>query len=126
MTELLKTSAVQDYSLYEPEHFKVWEILFDRQMAILKDRAAEVFMEGIRQIHFTADRIPKFDEFNIRLDTITGWQAVVVPGLIDNKDFLNCCCIENSRHRRGCAEWNNWIISKSPICFTMSLAICPC
>lgn len=88
MTELLKTSAVQDYSLYEPEHFKVWEILFDRQMAILKDRAAEVFMEGIRQIHFTADRIPKFDEFNIRLDTITGWQAVVVPGLIDNKDFF--------------------------------------
>lgn len=88
MTEILKTTAVQDYSKYEPEHFKVWEILFDRQMAILKDRAAEVFMNGIQQIHFTADKIPKFDEFNIRLDTITGWQAVVVPGLIDNKDFF--------------------------------------
>lgn len=88
MTEILKNTEVQDYSKYEPEHFKVWEILFDRQMAILKDRAAEVFMNGIQQIHFTADKIPKFDEFNIRLDTITGWQAVVVPGLIDNKEFF--------------------------------------
>lgn len=78
----------QDYSAYTPEHFKVWEILFDRQMALLKDRAAEVFMLGIDLIHFTADRIPKFDEFNIRLETLTGWHAVVVPGLIDNKPFF--------------------------------------
>lgn len=78
----------QDYSTYTPEHFKVWEILFDRQMALLKDRAAEVFMQGIELIHFNANQIPKFDEFNIRLETMTGWQAVVVPGLIDNKPFF--------------------------------------
>lgn len=88
MNEILSKPLVQDYSQYTAEHFKVWEILFDRQMALLKDRAAQVFMDGIDAIHFRADTIPKFDEFNIRLDTITGWQAVVVPGLIDNKEFF--------------------------------------
>jgi phenylalanine-4-hydroxylase len=79
---------VKDYAAYTPQDYKVWEILFDRQMALLKDRAAEVFMQGIEAIHFTADRIPKFDEFNIRLETITGWNAVVVEGLIENKEFF--------------------------------------
>ncbi|MFN3940526.1 MAG: phenylalanine 4-monooxygenase [Chitinophagales bacterium] len=88
MNEILQKPMIQDYSKYEPEHFKVWEILFDRQMALLKDRAAQVFMDGIELIHFTADQIPKFDEFNIRLETITGWSAVVVPGLIGNKEFF--------------------------------------
>ncbi len=88
MEQLLIQPMVQDYTQYTPEHFKVWEILFDRQMALLQDRAAGVFMQGIDAIHFTADRIPKFDEFNIRLETLTGWNAVVVPGLIDNKPFF--------------------------------------
>ncbi|MBC8173445.1 MAG: phenylalanine-4-hydroxylase, partial [Chitinophagales bacterium] len=86
--DILEKPLAQDYTQYTPEHFKVWEILFDRQMALLKDRASDVFMHGIEVIHFTADSIPKFDEFNIRLDTITGWNAVVVPGLIGNKEFF--------------------------------------
>ena len=88
MENLTIEKLTQDYTQYTPEHFKVWEILFDRQMALLKDRAAQVFMDGIETIHFTADSIPKFDEFNIRLDTLTGWNAVVVPGLIGNKEFF--------------------------------------
>ncbi|MBC8047795.1 MAG: phenylalanine 4-monooxygenase [Fimbriimonadaceae bacterium] len=88
MNETVETNMVQDYSQYTPEHFKVWEILFERQMTLLKGRAADVFMNGIELIHFTADRIAKFDEFNIRLETLTGWNAVVVPGLIPNKDFF--------------------------------------
>ena len=42
-------------------------------------------MDGIEAIHFSAGTIPRFDEFNIRL-TLTGWNAVAVPGLIGNKD----------------------------------------
>ena len=88
MNEIIEHPQVQDYSQYTAEHFKVWEILFDRQMALLQDRAAQVFMEGINAIHFSPNTIPKFDEFNIRLDTLTGWNAVVVPGLIGNKEFF--------------------------------------
>lgn len=88
MNEILEKTLVQEYDKYEPEHFQVWAILFDRQMALLKDRAAQVFLDGLEAIHFTADRIPKFDEFNIRLETLTGWNAVVVPGLIKNKEFF--------------------------------------
>ncbi len=88
MNEILEKPLAQDYSQYTQEHFKVWEILYDRQMAILKDRAAQVFMDGLELIHFNAHSIPKFDEFNIRLETITGWNVVVVPGLIGNKEFF--------------------------------------
>lgn len=88
MNETVETNLVQDYAAYTEEHFHVWEILYDRQMAILKDRAASVFMDGLEAIHFTATTIPKFDEFNIRLETLTGWNAVVVNGLIENKAFF--------------------------------------
>lgn len=88
MNETIETNLVQDYAAYTEEHFHVWEILYDRQMAILKDRAASVFMDGLEAIHFTATTIPKFDEFNIRLETLTGWNAVVVNGLIENKAFF--------------------------------------
>ncbi|WP_238388035.1 phenylalanine 4-monooxygenase [Hymenobacter sediminis] len=78
----------QDYSRYTAADQHVWQLLFDRQMALLPGRAADAFLEGVKQIGFTRDTIPDFREINPRLRELTGWELVVVPGLVDDTEFF--------------------------------------
>lgn len=79
----------QHYNLYTNEDFDVWKILFERQEPQLKKNAATEYLDGLKKINFTADSIPDIDKTNKLLDTITGWQLVVVPGIIKEPDFFN-------------------------------------
>lgn len=78
----------QQYSKYTPEDFEVWKILYERQMENLPGRAAEEYLKGIKRIHFSADKIPDFQEVNPLLKNRTGWELAVVPGLIDEDIFF--------------------------------------
>lgn len=78
----------QEYEKYTEEDFKVWKILYERQIANLPHAAAEAYLEGLKKIHFTADRIPNFEETNKILNQLTGWGLAVVPGLIDDDIFF--------------------------------------
>lgn len=78
----------QEYDKYTAEDLEVWRILFDRQIQQLPGMATEEYLEGIRKIGFTADKIPDFREVNRILSGYTGWQLSVVPGLIGNKEFF--------------------------------------
>jgi phenylalanine-4-hydroxylase len=37
----------QDYAAYTPEDFKVWKILFERQMPNLPKAACKAYLEGV-------------------------------------------------------------------------------
>lgn len=78
----------QDYAAYTAEDQHVWQLLFERQMALLPGRAADAFLEGVRQIGFTGAAIPDFREVNPRLRALTGWELVVVPGIVDDAVFF--------------------------------------
>lgn len=78
----------QEYNKYTPEDFQVWKVLFDRQMENLPGRATDEFLEGIKRINFTADKIPDFNETNPLLKSITGWELAVVPGIVDDAIFF--------------------------------------
>ncbi|GAB3225496.1 hypothetical protein GCM10027346_06790 [Hymenobacter seoulensis] len=78
----------QEYSAYTADDQHVWQLLFDRQMALLPGRAADAFLEGVRLIGFTRDAIPDFREVNPRLQQLTGWELVVVPGIVDDAVFF--------------------------------------
>ena len=78
----------QDYAKYTDDDRFVWLKLFDRQMEVLPKRASEAYFEGIRKISFNRNTIPNFYETNKLLKKETGWQLVVVKGLIDNKPFF--------------------------------------
>lgn len=78
----------QEYSKYGPEDFQVWRILFERQEENMPGRATAEFLEGIRRINFTADKIPDFSETNPLLKSITGWELAVVPGIIPDDVFF--------------------------------------
>lgn len=78
----------QEYEKYTTEDHKVWSILFNRQMDVLSNRASTEFLEGLEKLGFEADRIPNFDEVNIKLKDLTGWKLKAVPGIVPNKDFF--------------------------------------
>lgn len=78
----------QEYEKYTNEDFQVWKLLYERQMPQLPGSAIEEYIKGINRVQFVADKIPKFDEVNKLLSSYTGWELVVVPGLIPDKDFF--------------------------------------
>ena len=78
----------QHYENYTEEDFKVWNMLYERQIVNLPDAASQAYLEGLKRIHFTSDKIPNFQEANAFLKELTGWQLHVVPGLIDDDKFF--------------------------------------
>ncbi len=78
----------QVYANYTPEDQKVWQILFDRQLAKLPNAASQAYLDGLEKIQFTRDRIPNFEETNTLLRSITGWELVVVPGIVPDYTFF--------------------------------------
>jgi phenylalanine-4-hydroxylase len=84
-----KQIQAQHYDQYQAEEHQIWQILYERQMKILPNRADDAFFEGIRLTGFEPHRIPNFEEVNARLKKITGWEVVIVPGLIDNDIFFD-------------------------------------
>lgn len=98
----------QHYSNYTPEDFEIWCILFNRQIQQLKPFASKAYLEGMKKVHFSADKIPNYVETNTLLKDLTGWQIHVVPGLIDNISFF-----ELMKNRRFCAS--TWLRKKEQL-----------
>ncbi|PHR48873.1 MAG: phenylalanine 4-monooxygenase [Fluviicola sp.] len=78
----------QQYDKYSTEDQKVWEILFERQFEQLQELADLSYLEGIKRVGFSKNKIPNFKEVNARLRKQTGWNIHVVPGIIDQTNFF--------------------------------------
>ncbi|HLP52105.1 MAG TPA: phenylalanine 4-monooxygenase [Chitinophagales bacterium] len=78
----------QEYDKYAPEHFTVWQTLFEKQINNLHDTVTQKYMDGLEKINFTADRIPDFTETNALLEKHTSWHIQAVPGIIPDRDFF--------------------------------------
>ena len=79
----------QRWSEFTAEDHWVWDTLFARQKNLLHDRAVREFEEGLEVLSLSRSGIPNFDEINERLELLTGWTVVAVPGLIPDKTFLS-------------------------------------
>ena len=79
----------QIYENYTEEDQNVWKILFDRQFPHLPEAATEEFLKGLKKINFTADRIPNFEETNVILRELTGWEIYAVPGIVEDDLFFD-------------------------------------
>lgn len=78
--------AWEDYT--DVEH-QTWVTLYERQMKILPGRAADVFMKGLDALDLHGSGIPDFREMNARLEALTGWTVVCVPGLVPDEVFFD-------------------------------------
>lgn len=79
----------QNWSAYTDEEHETWNILFQRQMEILKPRVCQEYLEGVAALGFHANKIPNFDEVNEGLRALTGWQVVATKGLVKSKAFFD-------------------------------------
>ncbi|MFZ7114625.1 MAG: phenylalanine 4-monooxygenase [Bacteroidota bacterium] len=80
--------VTQIYSDYTPEDFRVWKILFDRQMNILSDTVSKSYLDALKIVDFQNSRIPEFTEVNATLKDLTGWSLHVVPNISPQKEFF--------------------------------------
>jgi phenylalanine-4-hydroxylase len=78
----------QIYSNYTTQDFEVWKILFNRQLNLLKPIVSVEYLNALRTINFTQDKIPDFEEVNAILQNKTSWSLEVVPNISGQKDFF--------------------------------------
>lgn len=79
----------QGWEHYTAQEHAVWKTLFDRQTKLLPGLACDDFVEGMRHLPMSADRIPNFEELSETLMKATGWQIVAVPGLVPDDVFFD-------------------------------------
>ena len=78
----------QDWRHFTAEEHGVWDTLFARQVPYLGSRIVTPFLEGIAKLGLDAPGIPNLDRLNERLEPLTGWRCVSVPGLVPDDAFF--------------------------------------
>ena len=79
----------QGFELYAPEEHQVWVTLYERQAALLPGRACDEFLNGLKALDLHGEGIPDFREMNRKLNALTGWTVVAVPGLVPDEVFFD-------------------------------------
>ncbi len=87
-------TVLQHAGLYSAEDQAVWRLLVERQTALAGQHACDEFLQGLRAIGL-GESIPDFEAVNARLEPMTGWRIVGVPGLIPDAAFY-----DHLAHRR--------------------------
>jgi phenylalanine-4-hydroxylase len=87
-------TVAQHADLYSDEDQAVWRLLVERQSALAEKHACTEFLDGLDTLGI-GDTIPDFAEVNAKLEKLTGWRIVGVPGLIPDAVFY-----DHLAHRR--------------------------
>lgn len=78
----------QDWHQYTAQEHAVWRTLFERQTQLLPSLACDDFVDGMRKLPLSADKIPNFAEISEIMKPMTGWEVVAVPGLVPDDVFF--------------------------------------
>jgi len=78
----------QIYSNYTEHDFLVWRTLYNRQLAVLQPIVSEKYLNALKAVKFTDDKIPNFEEVAKLLKPLTGWSLEVVPNISPQKIFF--------------------------------------
>jgi phenylalanine-4-hydroxylase len=87
-------TVTQHSDHYSDEEQAVWRLLVERQSALARQYACAEFLKGLQTLGI-GDTIPDFAAVNARLEPLTGWRVVGVPGLIPDAAFY-----DHLAHRR--------------------------
>jgi phenylalanine-4-hydroxylase len=79
----------QRWSQYSSDEHAIWNRLFSRQQAQLEERVVPAFKMGVAALGLGPHGIPKFDVLNERLEALTGWSVVAVPGIVPEETFFH-------------------------------------
>ena len=79
----------QSWDAYTPLEHQTWDTLYARQTALLPGRACDAFLHGLKALDLGAGGIPDFAVINPKLQALTGWTVVCVPGLVPDEVFFD-------------------------------------
>ena len=79
----------QRWSRYTADEHAVWDLLYKRQIEILKDRAVAEFEQGLGLLDLGGGGIPDLRVINPKLRELTGWEVVMVPHLVPDDVFFD-------------------------------------
>lgn len=78
----------QDWHHFTAGEHGVWDRLFARQLPYLGSRIVTPFLEGIPELGLDEPGIPNLERLNERLERLSGWRCVSVPGLVPDDAFF--------------------------------------
>jgi phenylalanine-4-hydroxylase len=78
----------QDWAGYTADEHRVWDTLYERQIALLPRRACDAFLRGLDALDLHRGGVPDFDAINPELQRLTGWSVVGAPGLVPDEVFF--------------------------------------
>ena len=78
----------QIYENYTEDDFKVWKILFNRQLKNLNGIVADEFIIALKELNFKPNKIPNFSDVNNILKKSTGWSIKTVPNISPPEEFF--------------------------------------
>jgi phenylalanine-4-hydroxylase len=79
----------QGWAAYTEEDHATWDILYERQAAMLPGYACDEFLHGLDALNLHRGGIPDFEVINVDLQRLTGWSVVAVPGLVPDAVFFD-------------------------------------
>jgi len=78
----------QNWPAYTAAEHAVWQTLYRRQSKLLPGRAANEFLDGFNALPLGEEAIPDVERLNAKLQALTGWRVVCVPGLVPDAIFF--------------------------------------
>lgn len=79
----------QDWAAYTQVEHDTWNTLYARQIKILPGRASDQFLHGLEALDLNSGGVPDFAVMNPKLQALTGWTVVAVPGLVPDEVFFD-------------------------------------
>jgi phenylalanine-4-hydroxylase len=79
----------QGWDRYTAQEHQTWDTLYARQLELLPGRASDAYLRGLDQLKLSDAGIPNFEELSDRLEALTGWRVVAVPGLVPDAVFFD-------------------------------------
>jgi len=79
----------QGWERYTAEEHATWDTLFARQAKLLPGRASNAWLKGLDVLRLDRPGIPNFEELSDRLEALTGWRVIAVPGLVPDDVFFD-------------------------------------
>lgn len=90
----------QRWGAYSAAEHARWDALTARMMRILPGRASAAFLKAAERLKLSDGGIPDFERLSDRLEALTGWRVVGVPGLVSDEVFFDH--LANRRFPAGC------------------------
>lgn len=79
----------QDWRSYSHVEHNRWDRLYERQTAIIKNRACSTVIKAISKLKISDTGIPDMETLSSRLRKLTGWEVVPVAGLVPDEIFFD-------------------------------------